>query len=508
VDLADQFEPDDGMLWIYDVDSIEILAVTDVGLEPLVRRVASQFSTSRNALVRRPPMQRAVHLLFVATIVLAPVPLGSNRDWSWSPLAAVVGLLLVAATAVAVDRQSRFALLFQRLAVPGVLFVLVLGWAMVQVTGWTPLAWDSPVSASADLAVPEIRHSVALDREQQFTAVMRLLTYAGVFVLAAFQGSSSRSARSILGSIVLGAVLYTLYAMTADIINRESRFTGISVWIPHEGYFTGTFVNSNNYATYTGVAALTALALGMGKAFGGGRGESANQRRQRRLAELSGRSGLWFAASLVLAIGVLLSDSRAGCASLGLAFATVVAFSARGRWRVPLTLATPILLAATALLLPRGGDRVDRTAILMAVGDASREGLFALTANAISLRPMIGWGMNSFEKLYGVFQPPSLLEYYDKAHNTYLELAFDLGIPAAIALLLAILWIVGRCLKGFLTRGRNRELAGLGFFASVLAGFHALFDFSLQIPAMACTYFAILGVAWAQSWSTRAEKDN
>jgi O-antigen ligase len=116
---------------------------------------------------------------------------------------------------------------------------------------------------------------------------------------------------------------------------------------------------------------------------------------------------------------------------------------------------------------------------------------------------MIGWGMNSFEEIYSVFQPAELISNYDKAHNTYLELAFDLGIPAASALVLAVVWVAWRCGIGFGTRGRDRELAALGVFVTVLLGFHSLFDFGLQIPAVACTYASMLGVAWAQSWSTR-----
>ena len=54
-----------------------------------------------------------------------------------------------------------------------------------------------------------------------------------------------------------------------------------------------------------------------------------------------------------------------------------------------------------------------------------------------------------------MFQPASLVGNYDKAHNTYLELAFDLGIPAACTLVLAVIWVIWRCFIGFGTRGRD-----------------------------------------------------
>ena len=34
-DLSDQLEPEDGVLWVYDIDGIETLAFTDAGIETL-----------------------------------------------------------------------------------------------------------------------------------------------------------------------------------------------------------------------------------------------------------------------------------------------------------------------------------------------------------------------------------------------------------------------------------------------------------------------------------------
>jgi O-antigen ligase len=116
---------------------------------------------------------------------------------------------------------------------------------------------------------------------------------------------------------------------------------------------------------------------------------------------------------------------------------------------------------------------------------------------------MLGWGMNSFRSLYSVFQTTALSSPFDKAHTTYLELAFDLGVPVATALVLAVVWIAVRCLSGLSERRQERELTGLGVGASVTVGIHALFDFSLQIPGVTIVFAALLGAAWAQSWSSR-----
>jgi O-antigen ligase len=324
-------------------------------------------------------------------------------------------------------------------------------------------------------------------------------------VLAASLPEHAGDARRILGAIIIAAIVGTIFSMVATAINRLTPYTGVVVWMPHpEGWFSGTFINVNNYATNAGVAALAALVLAIPPPYQSEYKETAAQRWRRRIAILSSRRGLWLAAGLLLVTGVLLSGSRAGWASLVLGLLTVAMAYGRGVGRIGVVLLVAIALAALAVTMPGGDKLVARTTELLGSGHNSRREVWQIALDGIALRPWLGWGLNSFADLYSVFQPVSVsTTYSDKAHNTYLELAFDLGIPAAALLAVAILWIIARCGWGFYNRARDRELAGLGVFVTVLVAFHALFDFSVQIPAMACTYFAVVGVAWNQSWSSR-----
>ena len=91
---------------------------------------------------------------------------------------------------------------------------------------------------------------------------------------------------------------------------------------------------------------------------------------------------------------------------------------------------------------------------------------------------------------------------WDYAHNTYLELAHELGLPAAAALLLAQGLVVRRLWRGAAERRRNRWPACVGLGAAAAAGLHALLDFSLQMPAAAALFAMLLGIGWAQSHPT------
>ena len=60
------------------------------------------------------------------------------------------------------------------------------------------------------------------------------------------------------------------------------------------------------------------------------------------------------------------------------------------------------------------------------------------------------------------------------------------------------------CLRGLLRRGKDWFYPAIGLAVTALVAIHAWFDFSLQMPAVAVTYAAILGVACAQSFSSRS----
>lgn len=454
-----------------------------------------------------PVLLRRVHfLLFALTLAFVPLPLGSNRDWSWSPLAAVVGLLLVLLPIQTIwsGRQERTSL--RSLAVPALLVALVALWAVAQASGWTPSAWENPLRiSSAALISSSAPHTVALEPEQVWMGLMRLFTYAGVFVLAVVLCSEGSAARTVCAVIVWSAVIYTVGTMVIGVVNRLSASTGVILFTPNPGYFTGPFVNRNHYATYAAVAALAALALATRLIAGRWNDEhiSTAARWRRRLTILTGRAGLYFAAIAILGSGVLLSQSRAGLASLALGLLAMLVLLGRGATRLSLIAAAIVAAPACLAFLPGGGAVLARLMTLVQQGDVDRVHLLELTLQAMSLRPLLGWGLNSFQSLYTVFQPTAIPVYYDRAHNTGLELAFALGVPAAAALVIALGWVLVRCVIGVATRRQDREFPALGIAMTLAVGFHSLFDFSLQIPAVAVVCAAVLGIGWAQSWSSR-----
>jgi len=448
-------------------------------------------------------LSRISGVMLVTLLLLVALPLGSNRDWAWGPLAIAVAAIAIVQGGSLFRQRYRTGIRYLPLVPAALAFVAVVIWAVLQV--------ETPAFFFADNAIVDQAYSslglasparIALRNDQVATCIMRWLLYALTFWIVIEEAQDDQRARRLLVAIAISGVAITLYGLLAEM--AASLKGDLAMLLPKAGDdFSATFVNRNNYATYVGLCALTVIALvrlDLSSSSSSRRGEPFRLKVRRVLLQLGGRLGVYAALLIVLLGGLFLSASRAGLLSFLLGFITIWAL---GRRRSLIALAVSAVLLGLFMALPGGSEVVERSVALLNGRGGDRAALYALDLQAIMLRPWTGWGVGSFDALYPVLQPPSLVPLFDKAHNTYLELAMDLGIPFGILLPLAILWIVARCAIGVAERSRNREMPALAVSAAVLVGVHSLFDFSVQIPAVAVIFLAILGVGWTQSWSSR-----
>ena len=83
---------------------------------------------------------------------------------------------------------------------------------------------------------------------------------------------------------------------------------------------------------------------------------------------------------------------------------------------------------------------------------------------------------------------------YDRAHSTLLELAAEAGLPLASIVVIGWMIAFGVLAHGVRTRRRDRIIPAAALSVGLLAVFHSLVDFSLQIPGFAIVVFGLLGV--------------
>ncbi|MFN3076312.1 MAG: O-antigen ligase family protein [Alphaproteobacteria bacterium] len=207
--------------------------------------------------------------------------------------------------------------------------------------------------------------------------------------------------------------------------------------------------------------------------------------------------GLVFSV-VALVAALTFTHSRAGMAVSVLGVLVLLALAQWRHWR---HLSYQIFLVM-AVVLVAVGELEGRMPGLFADVD-QRMRVWRLSWELLAQRPWLGHGLGAFADAFQAIRPVQITQVWLQAHNSWLELMIELGIPAAFSLFLAVGWAVVRCLVGVVGRRNDRHFPALGAAAGVLVGTHALVDFSVQIPAVAYFLAALMGIGVAQSWSGR-----
>lgn len=458
--------------------------------------VAAPLSGTGTTAAQADAALRPVWTATLLLLVVLPVALGGNRPLAWSAASLWAGMLLVWWGSLAAFGRVRVAW-HPALYVPVLLVFGVVGWIVITLTGYGaphPLWADAAAALGQPLA-----GTVALSREAALVLLMRLGTYAAIFWLALQCARAPGAGTRLLTWLTVANAAYAFYGL-ANYGNGNATLLWFDRWV-YPGDVTGTFVNRNSYATFAAIGLLAAL----GRALAGyrrllvGADPDLSPVKLRTRATLRGALP-WLLAAAMIAMAWLQSHSRmgavAGFAGLIVLLGLLLASGrlGRGRWTV-----AALGLGAAALLALSGGRTLER---MEYAGDTDRAPIFALTERIIRDHPWTGIGYGSFERAFQMQRDASFItgSTVAAAHNTYLELAAELGLPVAAALLLCIAWLSALCLKAALGRRTDRMVAVVAAAAATVAAAHSLLDFSLQMPAVAAVFAALLGAGVAQSW--------
>ena len=448
--------------------------------------------------------------LFFAPVVLSALLLGSVRDWAWAPIAVAMGLVSVlvalgfgARGGFEVSERERRPLL-----VLVACFGLFLAFAFLQMSSIAPPSGSAWLYAAAlrilgrahadvpDLAVDAARNSL-----------LRCVTCGLIFLMARAICKDRGHARMLLILFIASAVVVVGYGLLMQ-TTTNSCYVGTylkklgSYDVGSRCLMSGTFVNSNSFACYAGMAVVAVLSLILG---GRRRGPSSSFD-GRDVATfdslLTGSRVVLVAIAFFLLGGLLLSASRAGfAASVAGAFALALLLL-RGRWRERPDLVRWFWIGVAILLVLgviAGGAMITKVA---RAGDSStRIAIWMTSVEAIGLSPWLGWGLGSFADVFTILQPASITQPNNLAHSTPLEVVVELGVIGAIPAFAVILMPWYASLRGALRRTyRQRVLPAAAFAIAFVPILHSMVDFSLQIPAIAYVVSALLGMGWAQAF--------
>ena len=352
--------------------------------------------------------------------------------------------------------------------------------------------------------------SVSLNPPAGLDGLARGIAYLAAFAAAAVLGRTMSGASLLLQGLALSGIAVCTYGLATAALGNTDVLT-----LPKSAYFdslTASFINRNSFATFAGLTTLTCLAVlleRLGEVPGPGRAKRLDRWRAFVNLTLMPRWG-YLAGALIAFSALVLSHSRAGlaCTLLGaLIFIGSLSTSRRGSKGMLVATTLAVLLVASTVFSFLGegvGERFAR-----GEGDANlRQTLYAVTGRAVMDNALLGTGIGTFEDVFRIYRTPELPlnigSRVDHAHNTWLQLALELGLPAFLPLPLLALWLGSRYVKGIRTRRRGVVFPSLGLAAITLVGTHALVDFSLEIPAVTLLTALIAGATLGQSRADRS----
>lgn len=287
-------------------------------------------------------------------------------------------------------------------------------------------------------------------------------------------------------------LLIAIFSATAiTIVVGVIQSTQATPWYPYRhsslGAATGLFANSNHMASLLLVSIPLLAAV------------AADQLRRSGDADTGRRAAIGIAlAACVAAIvaGIILNGSLA-----------------------VLLLGVPMLLASALIFLPSVGVRTGRLAGLIIAATAA--GILAILAlggdrlakmsnqesilerweilqSSLELaRDYAPWGsgLGTFPAVYRLQENPETVDwiYVNHAHNEYLELAIELGLPGVLLVLVFLAWWTWRS-TALWRSGTTTPIIRAATLVTLGLLLHSLVDFPLRTAALSALFAAALGL--------------
>lgn len=271
---------------------------------------------------------------------------------------------------------------------------------------------------------------------------------------------------------------------------------------------SGSFGNPNHYAAFQ--AMLLSVSVGWLAFF-----RERHIRRPLRLTRARPATSAWGLGAIaglgvvVLGLGLLMSLSRSG---LTFALAGVAAWvlltrrtgDRRPLWALGLVALSFMVWIGIEPLLGRFENLEEQWLL-----EQGRTAVWRDSVPAVEDFWLTGSGLSSFRYVGAAYRSFGGQIFYSWAHNDYLQLAIELGLPGV----LLFVWIALVVIRG--TRRVREDLAGdtallhlhSGFVAAVVAiALHSFTDFSLHIPANLALLALVLGVVMTLEPGTETRK--
>ncbi len=459
-----------------------------------------------------PAADGKIFVLFLALLVWAPIPLGSNRPWAWAILEVGIFALALAWGWLYALGRVQVRTPFRRAWPAMLLFAVWLAWLLIQVVPFPAELVRLISPTRAQLPTPlatSAMHTLSIDPYASVGFLLKSCAWVAAFCLTlALMRSRERLKTTALVIVAAGTVQALIASfMHLAKLNYEVFFTAFS----HVDNAHGTFVNRNHLAGYLEIC----LALGIGMMIAtlrGGGAQSWKQMLRNTAGWLLSTRVLLRISLIIMVIALVMTRSRMGNAaffsSMLIAGVIGLATSRHATKSTVILLVSLIIIdifvAGTWFGVENVIKRYEETTIyrqLQPTGGSMEErlepSLYAI--DMIKDYPLVGSGGGTFYTAFPNYRPGVISAYFDFAHNDYVQIATDTGVIGLGLLGLVVLWTFVIALRTLYER-RDPLCRGVAFGTSmgiIALMIHSWVDFNLQIPANALTFVVLLALGWA-----------
>lgn len=475
-------------------------------MEDDVRQVVENTLNTQN----REVAQRWLFRAFLFFLLWVPLPLGSNRAWSWGLMELLIVTFLAVWVAILIVKQQRGQMhdVFDRAITQyrSILLLLCLGtlyplWQIIpfsevllKVLSPATLALRNTAEAAV-LAGP-----ISLDIYATWVAWLKGIAYLGAFWL----------------TLVLTDTRQKLMHLTWVLLASGLIQVGVSLLTANSDpthYVTGTFMNRNHLAGFLELVLPVAMGLLLGWQQQEADSQTWIERLQAGLGFIMGPKALVMGVTIAMFLTLFMSQSRGGNACLFLSIFLLAGLSwfrryklrhriHHGETRGQSSSRTLSLLVLFLVLVFIGiwsglGHLMGRYMTTSVHHESERMNVNIVSLKIIKDYPLFGSGSGTFALMYPHYQNEKLTDaLYTHAHNDHLETIASRGIVGygLLAMGVAVGWFF--MVRAYL-RCRDSFACGL-IYASLVAtlslSVHGLIDFNFQIPANALYFMVLLAL--------------
>lgn len=350
--------------------------------------------------------------------------------------------------------------------------------------------------SDAGLSLSPVR-SLSFDPYATRMMIVHFAVLLVYFAATAIFTDTPRRLKTLVRVITIFGFLLAVFGLTQSFTSDGTRVYWFRQLTQSTAF--GPFMNRHHFAGYMELV----IAIPLGLLLSG--------------AVESYKRPLYAFAAVVMAMSLVVTNSRGGIIALGAEIFFVLVIASFGRkkekdeprsqrvraaiLRTALAFVLVIVSLGGALLI--GGQGIFQRFLGTPVAEdptTGRSHFWRVTLDVIKEYPFLGSGLGSFGVIYTRYDTRNGEYRLEQAHNDYLQTLSDGGI---IGGLLGIAFVVILFRKGFARRETHDKFRG-GVTTGALAGcfavlVHSFFDFTLHTTANALLFLILAAIATQDS---------